>query len=284
MLCEVLILASQGVLEQTLYYSIVLPFTNYTTPFNLWGHVLAFGMLLPVWLLATGITAVTAIAVARGDTVDDRFLFVTLWAVVLSYPGATSFAGDHKFLFAFPAIALLTVKALSKIYGMATEHYDQLQNLRTGLTNPSALFSGLLIAMVLSTAVLAGAGNIYQGSNIIENDIADEKDGLTEATEGLDGPVYGYNVLAALYVHTDTTPGTTYLGTMYTDGIAREKIADLESNDVQHVVVQTTHVTDGRVISSGYWADSKSKMTTYINENYEPVRTTDDYVVFEQKS
>jgi hypothetical protein len=38
------------------------------------------------------------------------------------------------------------------------------------------------------------------------------------------------------------------------------------------------------VISSGYWADSKSKMTTYINENYEPVRTTDDYVVFEQKS
>lgn len=277
-------LASYGALEEAVYYSIALPFTSYTTPFDVWGHILAFGMLLPVWLLATGITVMTAVAIARGDTVDDRFLFVTLWAVVLSYPGATSFAGDHKFLFAFPAIALLTVKALNTIYDIATENYNQLPDLRAGLTKPSALLSGLLVVLVLSTAVVSGAGNIYQGSNTINGGIADEKEGLADVSEDLDGPVYGYNVMAALYVHTEVNPGTTYLGTIYTDDIAERKIADLESNDVQYVLVKKTYVTDDRVTSGRYWADHKSKMTGHINENYEPVRQTDDYVIFERTS
>lgn len=278
------VLASQGVLEEMIYYSIVLPVTSYTTPFDLWGHVLAFGMLLPVWLLTSGMIVVTAVAIARGDTVDERFLFVTLWAVVLSYPGATSFAGDHKFLFAFPAIALLTVKALSKAFEMVAENDNRLSDISERLRIPSALLSWLLVAVLLSTAVVSGAGNVYYASNLNDGGITEEKQGLTDAIEGVDGPVYGYNVMASLYVHTETSPGTAYLGTIYTDGLAEGKIADLESNNVQYVIVKTTYVTDDRVTSGVYWADHKSTMTAYINQNYEPVRKTDDYVIFERTS
>lgn len=275
-------LLSQGLLERTFYYSIIVPLTNYSTPFNLWGHVLALGTLLPVWLLAGGVVLLTGLSVVRGDRVNDRLLFVVLWAGVLSLPGATGFSGDHKFLFAFPAIALLAVVGVVWLFRATARYRPQLRGIRDEPPDRSALLTALMAMILLSTVVVAGAGNVYYASDIVNEDIENERASLTAAVEGIEGPVYGYNVLASLYVSTDTEPGTMYLGTIYSDELARQKIADIERNNVQYVLVKQYHVSDGRVVTSGYWADSKSTMTEYLNDHYEPVRQTEGYVVLKR--
>lgn len=276
------VLYSRGILRETFYYALVVPLTNYSTPFDLWGHILAFATLLPVWLLAGGMVLLVGAAVVRGVAVDDRQLFVALWAVVMSIPGARAFSGDHKFLFAFPALALLTAIASTEIYRAAVRNRDQFRDVRAGLPDRSALLAGLLIVVVFSTTLVAGAGNVYYASNVLEDDIAEERTAAENALDGIDGPVYAFNVEASLYVHTDTEPGTTYLGTIYSDRIANDKISDLQRNDVRYVAVREFHVTDGNVVSDRYWSDHKSIMTDYLNRNYEPVDTRGGYVIFER--
>lgn len=278
-----LVLASQGIVEETIYYSFVLPLTSYDTQFNYWGHVLAYATLMPVLLLAGGVAVKTAASVVRGDRVDERLLFVVLWAGIMSIPAARAFSGDHKFLFAFPALAILTVAGLLLVYRKLLENWNQLRRL-SGIPDRSALITGLTVIVVLSTAVVAGGGNIYYASNVVDQDSQAERDAIRSAVEGLEGPIYAYNVQAELYVHTDVEPGTSYMGTIYSDELARNKIDSLERNEIQYVLVRRSEVTGDEVVASGYWSDHKSIMTEYLNENYEPVRRTEAYVVFERTS
>lgn len=276
-------LASRGLLENTIYYSLTLPFTNYSTPFNAWGHVLALGTLFPVWLVGGGLAVVVVTAVLLRHTVGDQILFVALWASVMSFPGATGFAGDHKFLFIFPPLALLTSIGVSKLYRMMRQTLSR--DIREMATDRSALVTGLGAAILLSAVLVSGFGNAYYASNVVGEDIEEERKAFSNTVEGLDGPVYGYNALAGLYVHTDTKPGTTYIGTIYSGGIARDKISDLRRNDIQYVVVSEALVSNGEVTNSnGYWTDHKSKMTTYLNEEYEPVEQRGNHVILERTS
>lgn len=276
------VLYSRGILDETIYYALVVPLTNYSTPFDLWGHVLAIGTLLPVWLLAGGAMLWVGLALLRGDEIDDRLLFVALWAGVLSIPGMRAFSGDHKFLFAFPALALLTAIALAELHRVVVRNREQFRNIRAGVPDRSALLAGLVVVVVLSTTLVAASGNIYYASNVLEDDIEEERTAVTNAIEGVEGPVYGYNVEARLYVFSDTDPGTTYLGTIYSDRIARDKIDDLERNDVRYVLVREDYVTNDEVVSGRYWPDHKSIMTGYLNRNYERVDTRGEYAVFER--
>ncbi|WP_311173555.1 ArnT family glycosyltransferase [Halobellus ordinarius] len=278
-----LVLASQGIVEETIYYSFVLPLTSYNTQFNYYGHALAFATLLPILLLAGGVLVNTGVSVVRGDRVDERFLFVVLWAGILSIPAIRAFSGDHKFLFAFPALALLAVTGLIAAYRKTLENSDQLLRLPR-VPDRSALISGLIVAVVLSTAVVSGGGNVYYGSLVVDDNIQNERDAVVPAVEGLDGPMYAYNVQAQLYVHTDVEPGTSYIGTIYSEDLARNKISSLERNEVRYVLVREYEVSGDEVVASGYWSGHKSIMTEYLNENYEPVRHTEEYVVFERTS
>jgi 4-amino-4-deoxy-L-arabinose transferase-like glycosyltransferase len=275
-------LASYGLLESTIYYSIVLPFTNYSTPFSAWGHVLALGTLLPVWLVSGGMVIIVATAVFHRHTVGDRTLFVALWAGVMSFPGATGFAGDHKFLFIFPPLALLTTIGVAKLHRVVRETLSK--DVSKVVADRSAMVTTLGAVVIILTVLVSGFGNAYYASNIAAEDIETEQEAFSNVTEGLDGPVYGYNVLAGMYVHTDTKPGTTYMGTIYSDRIARDKISDIKRNEIQYVVVSEHFVSNGKVTSSGYWTDHKSKMTTYLNEEYRPIEQRDNYVIFERTS
>jgi hypothetical protein len=275
-------LATQGLLEDAFYYAVRLPAANYSTPFDARGHAFALAAILPVWLLAAGMVGRTAVAVGRGETVHDRLLFATVWAAVLSVPGAVGFAGDHKFLFAFPALSLLAIVGAEQLYG-ATGGVRRLgRALRGGRPDRASLVAGLLLAVVVGTAAVAGAGNVYVTIGMVQQDVDDSRAVLESAVDGLEGPIYAYNVQAQLYVHTDVAPGTQYLGTMYTDGIARRKVAALERKDVRYVLVKTNFVEDERVVPGAYWSDSKSIMTAYLNDHYEPMRTTGEWVVFER--
>jgi hypothetical protein len=278
-----LVLASQGIVEEAIYYSFVLPLTSYNTQYNYQGHVLAYATLLPILLLAGGVLVNTVVSIGRGDRVDERFLFVVLWAGILSIPAARAFSGDHKFLFAFPALALLAVLGLIAVYRKTLENSDQLLGLPR-IPDRSALISGLIVAVVLSTAVISGGGNVYYASLVVDDNIGNERDAVVPAVEGLDGPMYAYNVQAQLYVHTDIEPGTSYIGTIYSEDLARNKISSLERNEVRYVLVREYEVSGDEVVASGYWSGHKSIMTEYLNENYEPVRHTEEYVVFERTS
>ncbi|WP_435095819.1 ArnT family glycosyltransferase [Halorubrum sp. N11] len=276
-----LFLASQGIAGETFYFSLVLPLTGYNTPFSYEGHVLAYATLMPVLLLAGGVLINTVVSVVRGDRVDERLLFIVLWAGILSVPAATAFSGDHKFLFAFPALALLAVTGLVTVSRKALKNRDQLRSLPR-IPDRSALISGLMVVAVLSTVVVSGGGNIYYASNVVDTDIETERDAVTTAVEGLEGPMYAYNVQAQLYIHTDIEPGTFYMGTIYSDELAQNKISSLERNEVRYVLVRRSEVTADEVVPQGYWSDHKSLMTEHLNENYEPVRHTEEYVVFER--
>jgi len=275
-------LAAQGRLADAVYYTVLLPTTNYSTPFDAWGHALAGAFLLPVWLLAAGVVGRTGVGVVRGEDVTERRLLVVVWAVVLSVPGAIGFAGDHKFLFAFPALSVLAVVGGAELFAKAGGVRRLGRALRDGRPDRSTLAVGLLVAVVLSTAAVAGAGNAYVTTQIVQQDVDDDRAALAAAVDGLEGPVYAYNVQAQVYVHTDVEPATTFLGTIYADDIARGKVADLERNEVRYVLVETGFVADGRVVPARYWTEHKSIMAAYLNDNYEPVRTTDEWVVYER--
>jgi len=279
-----LLLAAEGILEQTFYYSLVVPLTNYSTPFDMVGHLFALGSLLPVWLLTGGAVCWTAVAVVRGDRVNDWFLFVVLWAAVMALPGIKAFSGDHKFLFVFPAIALVAVVATVKLWSVSVCQAEQFRRLGHQLPDRSALLTGVMVVAVVSMTFVAVAGNAYALSNRAGEDIADQRATVTTAVEGLDGQVYGYNVQGDLYALSDVRPGTTYLGTIYSDDIAQSKIDDLERQEIEYVIVQAGLVSGREVVASGYWPDHKSVMVEYLNENYDPVRRTDNHVVFRRTS
>lgn len=275
-----LLLAGEGILRETIYYSIVVPVMGYNMPFDPVGHLYAVGSLLPVWLLTGGVVSWSVVGVGQGIRLDRRFLFIVLWAVVMSLPGIKAFSGEHRFLFAFPAIAILSIVGVVKLKTRTVSHRKQLLEVRHRFPDKSALLTGVIVVAVVSTTVVAISGNAYAFSNRVGDNIQNQQAAASGILEGVDGPVYGYNVRGELYVFSDATPGTTFIGTLYSEDIASSKISDIEQNNVNHVVVGAGLVSDGEIVARGYWSSHKALMADYLNEHYERVRTTDEYVLF----
>jgi hypothetical protein len=272
--------AARGTLDALLYSVVVLPATSYSTPFELYGHLLAALTLLPVWLLAGGMAAAFGLAFVRGRPVSDGILFTTLWAVVLSVPGATSFAGDHKMLFAFPAIALLTALGIREVRDRFWEGPASL--LANVGTVPSR---STVVTVVLVVTVVAAAGaNLKHGTTRLSDDISTEMATAERVDEHVAGPVYVFSPQnGIIYFSEDSSPATSWLGQPYSDALVERTIDELRSRENPHIVVRKRRVSGDEIINDPrYYRETKEPLVAHLNENYEPTARTEGFVVFER--
>lgn len=280
--------ASTGALVELLRYSLVLPLTGYDPPFLLTGHVYMVLSLAVVWPLALGMVARSLLRLRARD-VDEATLFVSLWAVFVAYPGLTQYAGDHKMLFSFPAVALLAAAALrlagrspavrgrvGALVSRARGHSDATVSV---LTVVAVLF---VVGMVVATV---GFNAVYAG-NLLDDSIADQRAEAQQLDQYVEGPVYSFPFFwEAVYFNEDVSLPNTYVGGVYTDGLARTVIGYLEEERLEYVVVPAGHVTDaGEIEGNRFFSETDSQVGTYIETHYEPVAETDGYVVYQRQS
>lgn len=265
----------QNTLTALLRYTMYVPATAYSTPFDLRGHLLALVTLLPVWLLAAWMLVRVGYEVVQGRAVSDEVLFVALWAGLLSVPGAVAFEGDHKFLLAFPAIALLTAIGLMDAYDRMAAGGRSLSALaRRGPSRTT-----VVVAILLVTVVIAAGANVRYAEYRLQDDFASEAATADRIAERVDGPVYTYPPQGQFYYAADIELAASWPGQPYTDSLVAMTIADLERQDVQYVVVISDYMTDGTVDQRGYWAETKEPLIAYLNRHYEPVDEIDRYVI-----
>lgn len=273
------VFATRGTLGDLLYYTVVLPVTNYQTPVAVAGRFLAVLSLLPVLVLAGGVVAALGHdLVASGDANDD-LLFIALWAVALSYTGVTSFDAQHQLLFVFPPFVLLATVGWQRLVAArpGRDGADRLGVSGLGLPSVAAV---LLVGLILATAGFNGLllGSVASGSHV------DEQVDATRAVEPhVDGPVYTWPPNLHLVVFSeDLQYGSRFYMGVYgptVDGV----IADLESRAVPTLVVRANHVTpDGDIDADRprWFVEDKRPLVAYMNREYEPVARTEVYVIF----
>jgi len=278
---------ANGLLRELFYYAFYLPLTGYSPPFQLYGHLLAAASLLPAWLLVLGVVAQEGWRLVQGTTRNEGVLFVVCWAFFVGYPGATTFAGDHKLLFTFPAVGLLTAIGLQRVY-RAFEDADG--TIAVGLTprrvgaGSVSLLTVVLTGLVLVTAASTGV-NAYYASNVLSSDISDERASVDEIAPYVDdGGVYTYpEPQSMVYYHNDSiTPVDTFVS-VYDETTRKEVVSDLERQQTPYLVVRDNHVApNGSIYRTKdlYFKDHKAELVDYLNANYEPFTETDTWVVF----
>jgi hypothetical protein len=277
--------ASRGALGALLRFTVVVPLTQYSPPFELTGHVYMVLSFLPVWLLAGGMVLVVARRF-HANAVDDRLLFLVVWLLLVSYPAVTSFVGDHKTLFALPPASLLGGVAVVRGYRYAVDRGplagDDARDADSG--GPSRTVAAALVVGVVGVVVLSAGFNAVYASLLLDDTVAEQRASADRVDRHAEGVVYTMPFRQSVVYFADGLESAeTYTGIVYSEGMARQVIRDLERQDVRYVVVRRGHYSDDDgVLARGYFADSKAVVADYVDANYERVATTDEYVVLER--
>lgn len=273
--------AANGALEALVRYALVVPLTEYHPPFNAQGHLYMALSFFPVWALAFGGVCLAIWRLFR-DRTPDRVLFVAIWAVVLSYPGMTQFAGDHKLLYVFPPVALLAAATLRWLWVRAAFDRSSFLPPYRGVTR-AQITTALLVALAAST-VAAGAFNVVYGSMVLDTSIEDQRETAAGVAEQTEGEIYTYPFAFDLvYFGEGVESPEMYFGAIYSPHLAEKVTTSLEAEQVPYVVVHRSYVSEnGAIEGSGYFAESESMVGEYIGENYERVGTSGNYVVYER--
>ncbi|GAA5434547.1 ArnT family glycosyltransferase [Haloarcula japonica] len=152
--------ASQGTLEETLWYTFLLPLNQYNPPYFLDGQLLSAASYLPVWLLAGG-TALYVFRSIPSRSFDTRLAFLSLWLVIMSIPGLQAFHGGHRYIFAMPAAAVLAGVGLRRLFHFLADRPRPFSRLE---------WAGLAFAVAVSEAILTlvAANSGYQYLFLLE--------------------------------------------------------------------------------------------------------------------
>lgn len=295
---------SRGLLTELLYYTIYLPLLTYSPPFTVSGRILAMLSLAPIWLLTGGMLVKLATSVIRGQRLESPgiepdsdvygdggnvldhsgLLFVALWAVFISFPGATGFDAQHQLLFVFPPVAVLAAVGVKWVLDAAWQRFDSDDLTTDARTTQSRVLLALAVsALVVVLLIPAGFNGIY-ASNTLSGGMDEQIDQSQAVEEKVDGMIYTWppqqNHL--YYFSDDVDPAPTYFMTVYDQRVSDQVIRDLERAEVEYVVVGNNHVEGGRITveQSKWFADEKVELVAYLNRNYEPVDETEQYVIF----
>lgn len=294
---------SRGLLTELLYYTIYLPLLTYSPPFTVSGRILAMLSLAPVWLLAFGMLVTIATNVIRGQHLEsfgvepnngvysdggdalghNGLLFVALWAVFISFPGARGFDAQHQLLFVVPPIALLAAVGAKRVLDAAWQRFDSDEFTVDAQPTQSFLIPAIITGVLVVLLVPAAFNGIY-ASNTLSGGMDGQIAQSQAVEEKVDGAIYTWppqqNHL--YYFSDDIDPAPTYFMTVYGQQVSDQVIRDLERSKVEYVVVSTNHVEDGQIVAeqSKWFADEKVELVAYLNRNYEPVDETDQYVIF----
>ncbi|MFD1512002.1 ArnT family glycosyltransferase [Halomarina rubra] len=269
-----------GFLDGLLSYAVFVPLTDYSTPFDLGGHLLAGASYLPVWTFAAATVAVLAGRELTGTRVDDRLWFVVFWLVILGYPGAVGFSGDHKLLFAFPAAALLAAVGTVWVY----EHVV-IDVFVDDETVDSWAVVGMLAACVVFVCGIALAANGVYGVTMADEHVGQQEASAAALSEHVDGEAYMLPFNNDVVYFSDTIePASTFVGLPYSEALADRVTSDLAAQATPYVVVPEGHLNDDGTIAAdtGYFPETKGQINAYVEAHYEQTVTAGGYVVFER--
>lgn len=264
-------------------YVFVVPLTSYDPPFNGPGHVSMLLSFAPVWLLATLGVAVSVAQFVRTRQATVT-LFVTLWAVMLAYPGLTQFSGDHKMLYAFPAVSLLAALSLRWLWAAPVFSRPAPTVADGGAVTPGPRL-GAVAAVLLLVVAGSVAFNVVYASTTLDESIADQRVTADALSAYATGPVYAFPFdYAPVYLSEGMAASDIYIGSIYSAELAAAVIADLDSSEIRYVIVRRVHVQpDGSLAGAGYFADSEAIVAAYIDDRYRPVGEVGQYVVYERR-
>lgn len=274
--------AAVGMLGPLVRYALVVPLTEYHPPFNAGGHLWMAFSYFPVWTLALCGLLVVSWRVLRHRRAD-RSLFVALWALLLSYPGMTQFAGDHKLLYAFPPVALLAASTLRWLWLQAAFRPAAFVPPFEHGIGRSQVATVALVALAV-TAVAAGGFNVVYGSMVLDETIEDQRQTAAGVDEYADGQLYTFPFAFDLvYFGEGVESPEMYVGGIYSPDLAEQVIGTLERKQVPYVAVHENYVTEnGEIEGSGYFGASETMVGDYITANYERVGSSGEYVVYER--
>ncbi len=266
-----------GRLVDLLTYTIYVPLTEYSPPFGLRGHIWMVLSYLPVWLPALGMVVVTARALSLGE-VEETQLFLSVWLILISYPGLTTFAGDHRMLFVFPPAALLTVFAARRVYSL-TRSQNQ-PNLADRLL--SGRTAKLLGVCVIGLLVATAGFNAVYASLLFDDRISEQQATTDRIDNQVDGTVYMIPFeYYPTYFSENLEMPAMYVGGVYSEERAESVISDLQTGSHDYIVVKDYYIDDsGDVVARDY--NIHPKLAAYINEEYEQRGETESFVILEQ--
>lgn len=295
---------NRGLLPELLYYTVYLPLFTYSPPMTVGGRILALLSFFPVWLVTFGVLAKIGMSFLRDHHLENPLsrphdllyedggspfnqagiLFIALWAIFVSFPGATGFDAQHQLLFVFPPVAILAVIGMRWLLDATWQHLSREYSSPNSATAWSRSIPALGIAVLSVSLVISAGVNGAYAANTIDS----QHDQIAQAKavdERVDGVTYTWppqqNHL--YYFSEDLEPAPTYFMTVYGEAVSDQVIRDIEQSEVEYVVVRSSHVTDDGEIdpaSSKWFGDEKADLTTYLNRHYEPVDQTEDYTVF----
>lgn len=274
--------AAMGTLGALVQYAFVVPITEYHPPFNLAGHVWMTLSYFPVWVLGLGGVLFAVWGVFR-DWTANRALFVALWAVFVSYPGMTQFAGDHKLLYVFPPVAILAAATFRWLWSLADLRVSTLTPPFThGVTRGQV--ATVAIVMLAASTACAGAFNVVYGSMVLDTTVEDQQEAAAGVAAQTEGDVYTFPFsFDVVYFGEGVTSPDMYVGGIYSPELAERVTGTLEAKQVPYVAVHQNYVADdGDIEGSGYFARSETMVGEYITSNYERVGTSGEYVVYER--
>lgn len=244
------------------------------------GHRYIFIMPAAVLLAATGLSWIADFVDTSPSGLSHRQWMALVIVSVVSvaiFVGAAGFDSEYVLLVAFGLVGIFI--------GTAVVTYASVLSLgrRFRLTNQQ--LTALVAALFVVFTVVGGAAGVNGRYLLLlsDDDIETQAENAEQLGTQIDGRFYmlGPPTRYELAYFEDARPAQTFITAPYGEPLADRVIRTLEQDQVEYVLVERQQVTSGRIDPDHtYYAGPRKTVINYIEANYEPTATTDDFVIY----
>lgn len=258
-----------GAANDIIYYTILFLF-DYKVEFKLTSLVGGFYSYLPIWILFLSMTSITFYNFIKRKSLDDKNLFLVLWALLLLYP-AIVIVFSQRVLFAIPPISLLAAILLNNMFKKFKDKQRSIQ-----------LKSHIIISILITTCIAAGY-NFTVCSYSIENvNIENQMKRLNEIKQYVEGEIYIFPTDWTLYYFSNLTPGVKYMGSIFSEEMANSVINGFESNNIIYIVCRSEYIN--KIEEKKIEASNPNHVIyNHIKTHYDILTTTNSSIIYKLK-
>jgi len=255
-----------GAANEMLHYT-VFSLSGYDSTFVFETIISSFLSYLPVWLLSTIMVIFVGYSFLVKNLLDEKLLFLILWILLFFIP---ALSGTHRVLFIIPPVVLSAAYVFIFLY----------KNLRNKQTYYK--LKCFLIIMILLSTLIASGTNIYLVANR-RYTVNDQIRVAHEIEQNVDGEIYIFPFRNYIYFFSNLTPGTNYLGGVYSKEIAEKIVKDLQANNVS-CIVANKGIIEQLEKEKTLETENMLYVYNYIKENYQESKTMEFFIIYKLKS
>lgn len=256
-----------GAANEMLYYTVFFV-SEYGLPFSLTTIISGFFSYIPVILLSLCMVFVVGYRFLWGKIVDDKHFLLVLWMILFSIPALTIFL-DHRVLFVIPPFSILAGIIL----------YDLYKNLKRKQSSNNVKVIIITILLV-TTGISLGTNAYFLPANYGVDDQIKE---AQEIEQYVEGKVYAFASSNSVLFFSNLTTGVTYLGGIFSSEITENVTNDLQVNNINFIIadIRAINILEKREFI--YNPTLYDFIFDYIQEHYEFLTTTDNYIIYRLK-